>query len=154
MLMSEYDRQLRTILQEYETTVAQTVMNKFARVLDALARGEGPDEIPVIGGEWAPEEERTPKYFEKLQQRVVRALVARCGFKYEAPAWAQPLPLTEADCVARYNAPEAREWNRRDYDRAYLVGRYGMALRGCGWDPGCIVPFEVFCADHLRPPGL
>jgi hypothetical protein len=77
----------------------------------------------------------------------VRAIAARKWFEFEAPRWAQPLPLSEDDCTACFNGPE--RWGRR-----FLTGKYGLRLRDALWHRENVPPFEVFCADTMRPRGF
>src|SRR5262249_6396034 len=110
---SDYERLLETVLREYKREITQTVGRKLAHIFEAILAGEGV-EIPVIGGELPPEEYRTPEYYDELQATVVRALCARKWHEYEAAVWAQPLPLTEDECLARYNTP-GKPYSERDY---------------------------------------
>jgi hypothetical protein len=73
----------------------------------------------------------------------MRALCAQKWFEYEAPLWAQPLPLRLEDCQALFNQP-----NRR----LFPVGRYGIMLRGMDWDYRRAPPFEVHTSYQLSPP--
>src|SRR5262245_30258872 len=134
--VSNYDRLLRTCMQEFERIVAQTVARKFEHVLKALQAGEEVGEIPVIGDKFPPPEYRTAEYFTGLQAKVVRALCARKWFEFEGPRWAQPLPLKEDDCIALLNTPEPR-WGRH-----WLVCEYGRHLRGYDWHYQRAIPFE------------
>jgi hypothetical protein len=91
-------------------------------------------EIPWIGGTYppcTPQEQLVP-----LKQRVVRARCAQFWFEFEAPRWAQPLPLRLKDCQALYNQPN---------HRLRPVGEYGELLRALGWHLERAKPFEVFC---------
>jgi hypothetical protein len=146
--MSSYDRMLKTNLAEFEREVVKTVARKFERVLEVLRTGEDV-KVPVIDDEFPPERYRTPEYFTELQAKVVRALVCRKWFQYEAPAWAWPLPITAEDCYARCNTP-----GEPPYGRNFLVGKYGLELRSAEWDLERAPRFEVFCANQLRPPGF
>jgi hypothetical protein len=148
MYQSAYDRILAANLRDYEREIARTVERKFTRMLEAIQAGEEV-EIPVIDEELAPPEYRTPEYYDELQATAVRACVCRKWFEYESPRWAWPLPLTREDCLARCNTPEARP-----HSRAHLVGQYGLLLREFRWHYERAKPFEVFCADRLRPPGF
>jgi hypothetical protein len=82
-------------------------------------------------------------------QLLASCLCAFEGNIKQTVGWAQPLPLTREDCEALFNLPEARP-----HGREYLVGRYGLLLRDHGWHYHNAKPFEVFCADQLRPPGF
>ena len=106
-------------------TLDQMVAGKYAQVFAALRAGEEV-EIPVIGGALPPPEYRTAEYFDELQATGVRALCTRKWHEFEAPRWAQPLPLTEDDCIALYNLPEP-PWGRN-----WLVAEYGRHLRALG----------------------
>lgn|SRR5262245_43711138 len=136
--MNDYDRLLKTSLQEFEHKVTREV-NELFEAAHAL-----PDEIceiPFIGGTYsphAPQEQLTP-----LKQRVVRARCCQHWFTFEAPLWAQPLPLRLKDCRALYNQP-----NRR----LMPVGEYGEMLRSMGWHFERALPFEVFCQSQAPPP--
>src|SRR5262245_19303128 len=130
---------LETCLREFKSEVEQTVERNFARVLEALQAGEDV-KIPVIDDEFLPPERRTQEYFSKLEQLVVRALVAKKWFEFEAPRWAQPLPLSEDDCIALINQP-----NRR----LYAVARYGRYLRALRWHLERVEPFEIFSSHEL-----
>jgi hypothetical protein len=142
---STYERMLASNLREYEPNIRQTVGRLFARWHEALQAGDEP-EIPVIGGTLPPTEYRTPEYFDELQAKAVRALCARKRHEFEAGAWAQPLPISEADCIARYQVEQR--------GRQYLVGQYGLLLRQYAWHCERAPLFEVFIADSLRPPGF
>jgi hypothetical protein len=146
--MSAYDRMLKTNLAEFERNIKQTVARKFEQVFRALQAGEDV-RIPIIDDEFPPEKYRTAKYYEELQAKLVRALVCRKWFQYEAPAWAWPLPITAEDCYTRCNAP-----GEPPYGRNFLVGKYGLELRSAEWDLDRVRKFEIFCADQLRPPGF
>jgi hypothetical protein len=129
----DYDRLLQTCLREFEREVVRQVEAEFARV---LAKGAQPDEeIPFIGDPFP-----SPQYRDGLQARVVRALLARKWFEFEAPLWAQPLPLTEDDCMRLINQPNRRLWP---------ICEYGRTLRGMGWDLRYAPPFEQFLAEAL-----
>jgi hypothetical protein len=143
-----YNRMLATNLRAFELEITQTVGRKFARMLEMMQAGEEVD-IPAIGGKFPPPEYRTPKYFDELQAEIIRACVARKWFTFEAPPWAQPLPLTQEDCEALFNIKEAE-----NHGREYLVGEYGICLRSLGWHYERASKFEVYCANKLRPPGF
>jgi hypothetical protein len=135
----DYDRLLETAMREFERKVVSLVEREFERVCEAMQRGEE-CEIPVIGGEFLP-----PDYRAGLQERVMRALCARRWFEFEAPLWAQPLPLRNEDCIACFNPPHPT------YGRRWLVGEYGVCLRSMDWHYERATPFEKFC-QHLAPP--
>jgi|SRR5262249_25899891 len=127
----DYSQLLKKSLLEFRRKVEHEVDEVF-EALCALA--DDVYEIPWIGGTYPP---RAPR--EKLvplKQRVVRARCAQCWFEFEAPRWAQPLPLRLKDCQALYNQP-----NRR----LRPVGEYGELLRALGWHLERARPFEVFC---------
>jgi|SRR5262245_26256134 len=143
-----YQRLLESCLREFEREVEQTVAREFVRMHEALRAGEE-CEIPVIGGEWPPESYRTAEYFSELQQRVVRALIARKWAEFELPRWALPLPLREEECIELINSPES--WTQR-WGRSWLRVEYSRHLRSLGWHLENVRPFEKFCAEKLRPP--
>ena len=101
------------------------------------------DVMPIIGGmrgfQYNPHASR--QSHRDLEALVVQALLARKWFEYEAPLWAQPLPLTEEDCAACFNRGGDR--------RSSLVGNYARRLREMWWDYRLATPFEVFCAHRL-----
>jgi hypothetical protein len=128
--MDDYDRLLKNSMQEFERKVEREVDELFEA---ARALPDGACEVPWIGGTYfphAPREELAP-----LKQRVVRARCAQHWFEFEAPRWAQPLPLRLKDCRALYNQP-----NRR----LMPVGKYGEVLRAMDWHYERASPFEVF----------
>ena len=129
--MSDYAKLLETSMREFERGVEQQVERAF----EAVRPG---DEVPIIGGEWPP-----PEYRGDLKQRVAQALRARKWFELEAPKWAQPLPLSFEDCLARFNGPN------RNSQRGWLVGEYGKLMRGRQWEFQHAPPFEEFCAGML-----
>jgi hypothetical protein len=85
--MTDYDRLLETAMREFARGAESQVERAFER---ALQLGE---EIPWIGDAFPP-----PQYRDDLKQVVIRALCARKWFEFEAPRWAQPLPLKLDDC--------------------------------------------------------
>ena len=91
------------------------------------------------GYEYSPHGPRDPE----LEELVVRALCACKWFEGEAAPWAQPLPLTQKDCVACFNLGPG------DHRRAVARGEYGLYLRGLGWHYQRARPFEVQCAQRL-----
>jgi hypothetical protein len=135
--MSDYDRLLETAMREFERKVVSLVEQKFELVAKRMQSGEE-CEIPIIGGKFPP-----PEYRIDQKQRVMRALRAQKWFEYEAPLWAQPLPLRLEDCFALFNQP-----NRR----LCPVGKYGILLREMDWNYRLAKPFEVFTAYELSPP--
>jgi hypothetical protein len=135
MIDTEYARILKSAMAEFEDQVVRQVEAAFEGLpLDAR-------ELPWIGGDrYAYCDRATQK------QAAVRALVARQWFEFESPRWAWPLPLSVEDCVARFNGVN------RGSRRGYLVGQYGISLRGMGWQLQHAVPFEIFCAHEISPP--
>jgi hypothetical protein len=119
---------------EFERVVESQVEREFARAFKALQAGEA-CEIPIIGDPFPP-----PQYRDGLKERAAWALRARKWFEFEAPLWAQPLPLKRDDCHALFNQP-----NRR----LRPVGQYGIALRSMGWEYKRAIPFERYCAQVL-----
>jgi hypothetical protein len=122
----------------YERKVASLVEPKLIARLDMMQPG---DEIPIIGGMFADYERLAKEephikfptgqeYRADLQGRIMRAMAARKWFEFEAPRWAQPLPLSEDDCTACFNEPGER-WGRW-VNTAYIMpaGR-GLASREC-----------------------
>src|SRR6516164_1917658 len=88
---SDYDRILATAMGEFERVVESQVEREFARAFKALQAGEA-CEIPIIGDPFPP-----PQYRDGLKERAAWALRARKWFEFEAPLWAQPLPLKRDD---------------------------------------------------------
>jgi hypothetical protein len=137
-MATDYERLLKNCLVEYKREIAQTVARRFPSILEAFQAGE--IELPIIG---RPETYWKPEDWQGLMSR---ALCAQKWFEFEGPKWAQPLPLTWDDCIARYqDAQRGRE---------YLTGQYGLRLRAHDWYYERAPKFEVFCADQLRPPGF
>jgi hypothetical protein len=132
--MDDYDRVLETVLREYQREIATPVEREFARLRE-LPDGVG--KLPWIGGEYYREQ-----HAEQMQ-RVTAALGAKCWFEYEASLWAQPLPLKLEDCHKLFNQPNRRLWP---------VGRYGIELRGMGWDYRRAPP-RSSAANELAPAG-
>jgi hypothetical protein len=99
-------------------------------------------EIPIIGSirghEYSPHAPRQQTYV--LERLAVKALLAQKWFEDEAPKWAQPLPLTEEDCVALLQTRDRRP---------NLRGNYGRLLRELQWEYRNAKPFELFCAGKL-----
>jgi hypothetical protein len=120
--------------KEYERIIQRLVEQKFKTI-----RGRTNATTPWIDDVYHPEQH------DDLQQRVLQALRCRRWFEYEAPPWAQPLPLSWEDCYARYQGLN------RGSQRGYLVGRYGILLRGAGWEWKNVPPFEMHCAQLLVP---
>jgi hypothetical protein len=81
-----------------------------------------------------------------LQRRVLQALRCRRWFESEAPPWALPLPLSAEDCYGRWQG------SSRNDQRPYLVGKYGLLLRGAAWEWKNVPSFEMHCAQMLAPP--
>ena len=126
---ADYDRLLKSAMREYERQVVRQVEDAFKDLpLDAR-------DLPWIGGDRYGYCDRPTQ-----KQVVIRALVAKEWFRHEAPEWAQPLPLKFEDCVMRFNGPN------QGSRRGYLVGQYGLSLRGIGWQLQHAVPFEIFCS--------
>jgi hypothetical protein len=139
---SDYDRLLATVMREFEREVEQMVAGKYAQVFAALRAGEEV-EIPVIGGALPPPEYRTPEYYDELQAEIIQALRSQKWFTFEAPAWAQPLPLRREDCEALGDTPD--RWGRD-----WLRGEYGQHLRSLSWHYERAIPFEKFCAQKYN----
>lgn len=135
-MSNSYEQMLETALRELEHLVVDQVEREFEALPDNA------DELPLIGGE-------PFCYFDRATQKkaAVAALLAKQWFEYEAPKWAQPLPLTAEACYARFNGPHQRDL------RARLVGEYGLRLREARWDLQLAPKFEVFCSQILSPSG-
>ena len=127
------DRLKELSADEFERFIARKVERAFEAAFPDPAA-----EVPFIGGCWPPLE-----YHDELRLTVIRALRAQRWFEQEAPPWAQPLPLTFEDCIARYNGPN------RGSRRGSLVGNYGVMLRQMQWRYENAWPFEVYCAHVL-----
>jgi hypothetical protein len=136
--MFDYDRMVQTALREFERKIRSEVDRKFAEVLMAMQAGIV-CKVPIIGGEWPPED--YPEVRAELKPRAIRALCCRKWFEFEAPMWAQPLPLTDDDCVALFNQPN---------ERLHVVGEYGILLRSSGWHRENVRPFEKYCGAYYR----
>ena len=136
--MDDYNRLLKISMQEFKRKIEREVDELFeaARAL--------PDEIyeaPFTGDRYRP---RAPaEKLVSLKQRVVRARCAQHWFEWEAPKWAQPLPLRLEDCWALNNQP-----NRR----LRPVSSYAQMLRSMGWHLEHAPRFEVFCSRLRAPP--
>jgi hypothetical protein len=130
----DYDRLLQFALREFERKVGSIVEREFAyaRELRAMATCETV-EVPIIGGDWTQGRNE-----DELQRLARQALRAREWFLFEAPRWAQCLPITLDDC---------RMWNVHPNRRLRPVGWYGILLRSRDWDFSDAPPFEQFCAD-------
>jgi hypothetical protein len=138
MTDDDYDRLLKISMAEFERKVTREVEELFEA---ARALPDEVCEIPFIGGTYSPHalrEELVP-----LKQRVIRALCCQHWFEFEAPRWAQPLPLRQKDCWALYNLPNCRRTP---------VGQYSEALRSLGWHYRRAPPFEVFYSQLQAPP--
>jgi hypothetical protein len=120
--------------KEYERVIRRLVEQKF----DAI-RGRTDVELPWIADPYYPEQH------DILQRRVLQALRCRRWFESEAPPWAQPLPLSFDDCVARFHIPH------RGSQRGWLTGEYGKLMRGMNWNYERAPPFEMHCAQLLVP---
>jgi hypothetical protein len=136
--MSDYARLLEVSMCEFERGVEQQVKRAFeaARALPGDVA-----QVPFIGGEYDPHAPR--EQHSNLIRKVCRALCCQKWFEFEAPKWAQPLPLSAEDCYGRWQGPN------RGSQRHYLVGQYGLRLRGTGWERRNVPPFEVHCAQML-----
>lgn len=133
-MSQDYDRLLQAAMAEFERAIVDQVEAEFAALPNDIC------ETPWI------DEEFFPLGRVALKQLVIKALCARRWFEFEAPRWAEPLPLKRNDCHALYNGVH------RGNQRSMLVGRYGVMLRGMHWDCQRAPPFEVFCAQVLSPP--
>src|SRR5262245_39057134 len=109
---------------EFERLIQRLVAQKF----EAL-RGRTDVKLPWTDDPYYPEQH------DDLQELVLQALRCRRWFEGEAPPWAQPLPLSAEDCYERWQGPN------RGSQRHYLVGQYGLALRGAGWEWKNMQPF-------------
>src|SRR5262249_42542107 len=118
--------------QEYERVIQKLVKQKFEAI-----RGRTNVKVPWIDDPYHPEQH------DVLQRWVLQALRCRRWFEGEGPPWAQPLPLSLEDCVARYSGPN------RGNQRGFLVGQYGITLRSMRWDLKYIPLFEVHSAHLL-----
>jgi hypothetical protein len=125
-------------LREAEAEIVQLVEREFATLPAAASLDT--QILPWIGP-WPYTSTRA-----EHKALVVRALLAKCWFEFEAPRWAQPLPLTEKACVALLNGPDG------DHHRRTVVVDYARQLRGLHWKYWNESPFEVFCARSLSPP--
>jgi hypothetical protein len=119
--------------KEYERVIQRLVEQKFEAI-----RGRTDGELPWIGDPYYPEQHAI------LQRRVLQALRCRRWFEFEAPLWAQPLPLSAEDCYGRWQGSGRNS-------RHYLVGKYGLLLRGANWEWKHAPPFEMHCAQLLMP---
>jgi hypothetical protein len=112
--------------------ILKLVEQKFEAI-----RGRTNAKIPWLDDPYHPEQH------DDQQERVLQALRCRRWFEYEAPPWAQPLPLSFEDCIARYNGVNCNS------QRGYLAGQYGLLLREAAWEWKHVPAFEVFCAQWL-----
>jgi hypothetical protein len=135
-----YDRILKNSMTAYEAKLRAVLLPRLTQVLETLQPG---DEIPIIGD---VVESPPIDYRENLADRIIRAAVARAWFKYEAPRWAWPLPISQEEIVARLNVHEGS----RPFGRHQLVAEYGRHLRGLAWHIERARPFEEYCAEWLR----
>jgi hypothetical protein len=101
-------------------------------------------EIPIVGAVQGFVYSPHASQHRDLEKLIVQAMCARKWFEFEAPPWAQPLPLSEEDCVACFNCGGDR--------RAALVGHYARTLRGMHWAYKLAPPFELHCAYSLVAP--
>jgi hypothetical protein len=134
--MESMDDQLMEVCRrEFERQVAQAF--EIARNQPIVSC-----EIPIIGSlrayEYSPHAPWQQTYV--LERFAVKALLAQKWFEDEAPKWAQPLPLTEEDCVALLQTRDRRP---------NLRGKYGQLLRELQWELTYVTLFEVFCAGVL-----
>jgi hypothetical protein len=139
--MSNYERVLKNSLAAYEHRLRDTLYPKLEQVLPTLQPG---DTIPIIGD---VVESPPLNYRENLADRIVRAAVARAWFRFEAPKWGPPLPISQQEIIARLNT---REGNRHP-GRHQLVAQYGKHLRDLGWHIERAMPFEEYCAYEINP---
>jgi hypothetical protein len=101
------------------------------------------DEIPIIGmlphydyDPTAPREEHV-----ELKAMVARAICARKWFEFEAPAYCQPLPISEVERLTLTNSlPYYRN----------VVANYVSELRGAGWHVDHAKNFLDFYAASCR----
>jgi hypothetical protein len=132
------------LLEGYMSEYKRAIEPQVERLFEALrALPDEVAEVPFIGGSYhphAPREEHVGWIYE-----VTDALCCRRWFAFEAPRWAQPLPLREKDCIALFNLP----WPTQ---RLIHVGNYGMALRALGWRYWNAQPWERFCAPPPPEP--
>src|SRR5262245_7147450 len=90
-------------------------------------------EIPYIGGTYRP---HAPlEKHAALRARVGQPLFARQWHEYDAPPWAQPLPLSIKECQPLFNSTEYR---------LQVLARYAMQLRLTDWDIRHAKPFAHF----------
>jgi hypothetical protein len=146
--MFNYDRLLQTAMKEFEAGVVRLVEREFEKL---RALPDNVAAIPFIGGMPYTNEQfdphAPPEELAELKALVAQALRARKWFEFEAPAWAQPLPLTYEDCIRGFNIRGAGpDWSRR-FD---LISRYSKDLRAFRWQYQRVLPFEEFCAATLR----
>jgi hypothetical protein len=120
--------------KEFERLIQRSVKEKFEAI-----RGRTGVKLPWIGDPYYPEQH------DDQYQSVLQALRCRRWFEFEAPPWAQPLPLSDEACIALFNGPN------RDNRRLHMVGRYGQRLRGMNWNYQRATPFEIFCAGCVAP---
>lgn len=133
--IAEYDHMLEISMREFERGVMRLVEQAFEA---ARASAGAACKMPFTGERYERDQH------ERLLQQEVRALCARHWHGFEAPRWAQPLPLSEKDCTAGSNS-----CNQRDR----LLAGYGLLLRSHRWhlDNKPRLQFEVFCAEQLMP---
>jgi hypothetical protein len=133
------DKKLTAISeQEFEAGVRRLVEREFAAV-QALPSDVA--EAPFTGDRFNPHDVTA---VTAHKQRAIRALLAQRWFEDEVPrSWGLSLPLKMNDCQALFNG------RHQGQQRSWLVGQYGIHLRGAGWDLRYAVPFEVFCAQAL-----
>jgi hypothetical protein len=149
--MFNYDRLLQTAMREFESGIIRLVEREF-EALRAL-----PDDvaaIPFIGEMPYTNEQFNPhapaEELAALKALVAQALRAQKWFEFEAPAWAQPLPLRFEECVQLnrlYGDGVGPDWTRR----FGLISRYAQDLRSLRWRYERMLPFEQYCAQVLNP---
>ena len=135
--MSDYDRHLKTCMEEFERNVVHQVEREF----EAARKLPGADvKIPFIDGKFNPH--APPEELAVLKQRVCRALCARKRFEFEAPLFCQPLPLCERERV---------QMNGNRNLRLGIVANYAMGLQSMDWHYERAVPFFDFIMQSAPP---
>ena len=118
------DRVLEISAAEFECGAKRLV----AKLFEANRISPNPSrEIPVIswmrGFDYDPHGSRQDH--ARLEELVVKAVLARKWFEGEAPRWMQPLPLSEDERVALNGGADRR---------LAVVANYGMTLQSLGWN--------------------
>jgi hypothetical protein len=73
---------------------------------------------------------------------VARAICARKWFEFEAPAYCQPLPISERERLALTNRLPYRPYRN-------VVANYVSELRDSGWHVDCVKNFlDFYAAAH------